>query len=45
LRQAGKQLRLAADFQAEAERLPGIEDFFDDFAKLIDFDGSTGLDS
>src|SRR5262249_27420734 len=36
--QPGEQFRLAADLQAEIERLAGIEDFFHDFAQLIYLD-------
>ena len=38
-RQAGEQLRLAAHFEAEIERLAGIEDFLDHLAELVDLDG------
>ena len=37
-RQAGEQLRLAADFQAEIERLAGIEDFLHHLAQLVHLD-------
>src|SRR5208337_797869 len=37
--EAGEQFRFAAHLQPEVERLAGIEDFFHDFAELIDFDG------
>ena len=37
-REPGEQLRLAARFEAEVERLAGIEDLFDDFAELVDLD-------
>jgi len=38
-RQAGEQLRLAADLQTEIERLAGIQDFLHHLAQLIHFDG------
>ena len=38
-RQPGEQFRLAADFQAELERLAGVENLLHDLAKLVDLDG------
>ena len=35
---AGEHLRLGADFEAVVERPAGVEDLFDDFAKLVDLD-------
>ena len=37
-RQAGEQLRLAADLQAEIERLAGIQDFLHHLAQLVHLD-------
>src|SRR5207253_846446 len=37
-RQSGEQLRLAAYFEAEIERLAGIQNFFHHFAKLVHLD-------
>jgi len=39
LGEGGEEFGFAADFEAEVEGLPGVEDFFDDFAELVDFDG------
>ena len=36
--QAGEQLRFAAHFQAEIERLAGIQDFLHHLAQLVDLD-------
>ncbi len=38
-RKSGEQFRLAADFQAEIERLARIQDFLHHFAKLVHLDG------
>ena len=40
-REAGEELRLAADLQAEVEGLAGVEDFLHDFAELVDLDGKN----
>ena len=37
-RQAGEQFRLAADFQAEIERLARVENFLHHFAELVHLD-------
>ena len=37
-RQAGKQLRFAADLQPEVKRLAGVEDFLHHLAQLVHFD-------
>ena len=37
-RQRGDQFRLASGFETEMKLLAGIDDFFDDFAQLIDLD-------
>src|SRR6185436_7488703 len=37
-REAGKQFRLAANFEAELVRLARFEDFLHHFAKLVDLD-------
>ena len=37
-RESGEQFRLAADFQAEIERLARVEDFLHHFAELVDLD-------
>src|SRR6185312_6378662 len=37
--EAGEQLRFAADFEAEIERLAGIKNFLHHFAELVDLDG------
>ena len=37
-RESGEQFRLAADFEAEVERLARVENFFHDFAKLVHLD-------
>jgi len=36
--EAGVELRLAADFEAEVERLAGVEDFLHHFAQLVHLD-------
>src|SRR3989441_1129509 len=38
-REAREQFRLAADFQTEPVGFAGVENFFNDFAQLIDLDG------
>ena len=37
-RQSGEQFRLAADFQAEVERLARVENFLHHFAQLVHLD-------
>ena len=36
--QAGEEFRLAANFEPEVIRLASVENFFNDFAELVDFD-------
>ncbi len=43
-REPGEQLRLAADFEPEVERLARVQDLFHHFAQLVHLDRETRRD-